>query len=100
MILFCNIIIAVATVCKTLLNIYFWVVIASVILSWVRPNSCGSLIHALTALTEPVFYRVRKLLPFTYTNGIDFSPAAVLVAIQLADMVVVTTLLDWARLMK
>jgi len=100
MILLGNIILAVALIAKTLLNIYFWIVIASALLSWVRPDPYSTVMRALTALTEPVFYRVRRLLPFTYTNGIDFSPVVVLIAIQLVEMIVVKSLLEWASLIR
>ena len=100
MILLGNMIMAVAIVAKTLLNIYFWIVIASVLLSWVRPDPYSTVMRTLTALTEPVFYRIRKLLPFTYANGIDFSPVVVLIAIQLIEMIVVKSLMEWASLMR
>ena len=100
MILLGNLINALAFILKISLNIYFWIVIGAVILTWVRANPYGGVARALTTLTDPVFYRIRKWLPFTYTNGLDFSPIVVLVVLEILDMVVVKTLLEWAALLR
>ena len=76
-----NVILAVVDLLAIVLNLYFWVVIVAAVLSWVRPDPYNPVVRALRTLTEPVFYRVRKWLPFTYTNGIDFSPVVVLLVI-------------------
>ena len=61
-----NILFAVARVLDTLLTLYFWVVIISALLTWVRPDPYNPVVRTLNALTEPVLYRIRKWLPFTY----------------------------------
>ena len=60
-----NVILAVVDLLAIVLNLYFWVVIVAAVLSWVRPDPYP-VVRALRTLTEPVFYRVRKWLPFTY----------------------------------
>ena len=60
-----NILFAVARVLDTLLTLYFWVVIISALLTWVRPDPYNPVVRTLNALTEPVLYRIRKWLPFT-----------------------------------
>ena len=70
-----------------LLNLYWWVVIAAVIVSWLIAfnvintynNFVRSLLRALEALTEPVFRRIRKVIP--PFGGLDLSPLVVLVVI-------------------
>jgi YggT family protein len=70
-----------------LLEIYKWIVIAAVIVSWLivfnvintYNNFVRSLLHMLSALTEPVFRRVRKFLP--PMGGLDLSPIIVFVII-------------------
>ena len=84
-----NILFAVARVLDTLLTLYFWVVIISALLTWVRPDPYNPVVRTLNALTEPVLYRIRKWLPFTYISGLDLSPIVVLVAIQLVQSIVV-----------
>lgn len=97
MIVLPNLIKAVAVVCDTLLTLYFWVVIISALLSWVRPDPYNPIVRTLAALTEPVYYRIRKALPFTYAAGIDFSPIIVLLAIKLVQIGLVESLYQYAH---
>ncbi|MDR1777256.1 MAG: YggT family protein [Desulfovibrio sp.] len=87
---------AIATVLGSLLNIYFWIVIISAVLTWVKPDPYNPIVRTLRVLTEPVFYRVRKWLPFTYMSGLDFSPIVVLLAIELVNRIVVASLYQYA----
>lgn len=96
MILFANTLSAVAAVLGALLNLYFWIVVIAALITWVNPSPYNPVVRALRALTEPVFYRVRKWLPFTYTSGMDFSPVVVLLAIELLNRIVVKTLAEYA----
>lgn len=96
MIIFANTLTAIAVVVGSLLKVYFWVVIISAILSWVRPDPYNPIVRTLRTLTEPVYFRVRKLLPFTYTSGIDFSPVVVLLVIELVDRIIVSSMLQYA----
>lgn len=96
MIVLSNTLSAVAMVLGSLLNVYFWIVIAAAVITWVSPNPYNPVVRGLRMLTEPVFYRVRKWLPFTYSTGIDFSPVIVLIAIELANRIVVKSLAEYA----
>ena len=68
----------------TILDIYWWVVIAAVIASWLvgfgiinayNPIA-RSILRVLHALTEPVFGPVRRVIPAL--GGLDISPLIVL----------------------
>lgn len=96
MIVLANTLSAVALVLGSLLNLYFWVVIIAALLTWVRPDPYNPIVRTLRALTEPVFYRVRKWLPFTYSGGMDFSPLIVLLGIELFNRIVVASLAQYA----
>jgi len=69
------------------LDLYWWVVVIAVIVSWLIAfnvintynNFVRTLLRALEALTEPVFRRIRKVVP--PIGGLDLSPLVVLVAI-------------------
>ena len=87
---------AIALVLGSLLSLYFWIVIIAAVLTWVRPDPYNPIVRTLRALTEPVFYRVRKWLPFTYSSGMDFSPVVVLLAIELFNRIVITSLAQYA----
>lgn len=93
-----NILFAVAKVLDTVLSLYFWIIIAAALLSWVRPDPYSPLMRTLRALTEPVLYRIRKVLPFTFVNGLDFSPVVALIIIQLVQMIVIRSLYQYAAL--
>jgi YggT family protein len=70
-----------------ILEIYKWIVIVAVIVSWltafnvinVRNNFVQSALRILYALTEPVFRPVRKVIP--PVGGLDLSPIVVFVVI-------------------
>ena len=96
MIVLPNLIKAIAVVLDTVLTVYFWIVIISAILSWVRPDPYNPVVRTLYALTEPIYYRIRKFLPFTFIGGIDFSPIIVLLAIKLLEIAVVKSLYQYA----
>jgi YggT family protein len=78
----------------TIINIYFWIILASVILSWLiafnvvnRSNPYVRQIgYALERLTEPLLRPIRRFLPDL--GGIDISPIVLLIAMQFAGMLV------------
>ena len=74
-------------------------VFLSALLTWVRPDPYNPVVRTLNALTEPVLYRIRKWLPFTYISGLDLSPIVVLVAIQLVQAIVVRSLFQYAAML-
>lgn len=96
MIIIANTLSAIALVLGSILNIYFWIVIIAAVLTWVRPDPYNPIVRTLRLLTEPVFYRVRKWLPFTYTSGLDFSPLVVLLVIELVNRIVIASLAQYA----
>ena len=96
MIVVANTMSAIALVLGSLLSLYFWIVIIAAVLTWVRSDPYNPIVRTLRTLTEPVFYRVRKWLPFTYSSGMDFSPVVVLLAIELFNRIVITSLAQYA----
>jgi YggT family protein len=68
------------------LNVFFWAIIIQAIMSWVSPAP-GHPIHAiLYNLTSPLTTTARKYIK--PISGIDFSPIAVLLVLQLLIMLV------------
>lgn len=78
------------------LNIYWWIVILSVIFSWLyafnvvnsRNQFVGMIGNALFQMTEPVFRPIRNLLPNLGT--VDISPLVVLVIIFFLQQVLIS----------
>jgi YggT family protein len=67
-----------------LVNIYFFALLAMIILSWVAAGSRHPAIYLLHQLTEPVMAPVRKLLP--PMGGLDFSPILVFILINIVQI--------------
>jgi len=89
-------ILAIATILNSLLTLYFWILLAAAVISWVNPDPNNPIVRFLRAVTDPVLYRVRRALPFVYAAGIDFSPLVVMLAIQFVKIVVVQSLYELA----
>jgi YggT family protein len=96
MFILANLLKGLAFVLDSILTIYFWVVIISAILSWVRPDPYNPIVRFIYSLTEPIFYKVRKWIPFVYIGGVDLSPIVVLLAIQFLKIFLVQSLYQLA----
>ena len=78
----------------TVIKIYFWIILATVILSWLvafnivnRSNPFVRQIGiALERLTEPLLRPIRRFLPDL--GGIDLSPIVLLIGMQFLGMLV------------
>ena len=90
-----NFLVATAVVVNAILNIYWWIIIASAVLSWVNPDPYNPIVRFLRSATEPVMYRVRRVLPLAY-GGVDFTPIVVLLAITFLQVFLVKTLYQLA----
>lgn len=96
MFILANLIEALAVVLSLLLNVYVWILVARAVISWVNPDRHNPIVRFLYQATEPILYRVRRILPL-YLGGIDFSPIIVLVAIVFLQQFLIQSLYDLAR---
>jgi YggT family protein len=87
---------AIASTLAFLLTTYRWIVIGSVLLSWVNPDPYNPIVRFLRGVTEPVFYQVRRRLPFVVLSGIDLSPIVVLLGVEVLRTVIVGSLYELA----
>ncbi len=78
-----------------LLTLYFWLILARALLSFVNIDRRNPALPLLAQLTEPVLGRVRRVLP--KTGAIDLSPMLVILLILLARLLVVAPLTDLGR---
>jgi YggT family protein len=67
-----------------LVNIYFFALLAMIILSWIAPGSRHPAIYLLFQITEPVMAPFRKVLPAM--GGMDFSPILVFILINIIQI--------------
>jgi len=86
-----NLLGALALVTDYVLQIYSWIIIARVVISWVNADPYNPIVRAIYSVTEPVLYRIRRALP-VYGGGIDFSPIVVFIAIMFLQSFLVQTL--------
>jgi YggT family protein len=74
-------------------NIYYYAILASIIMSFVMMFSGSTNPHPLLLLvwqlTEPVMAPVRKVIPSM--GGLDFSPIFIFIAIQIIQNFILTT---------
>lgn len=64
-----------------LIDLYSLVVLAAVIMSWVRIDSKQPLAMIVSSLTDPVLGPLRRVLP--PMGGLDFSPMVLLFGLQI-----------------
>ena len=75
-----------------LLNIYKWIVIANVIISWLvafnvlntQNRFVYSILEMTYRLTDPILYRIRRFLP--NLGSLDISPIILLLLIWFIEM--------------
>ncbi|MDR2503665.1 MAG: YggT family protein [Deltaproteobacteria bacterium] len=96
MILFSNILAAIASILGTLIHIYTWIIIIAALITWVRPDPYNPIVRALRVLTEPLQYQVRRKLPFILAGGMDFSPVLIILALQFINIALVKSMAEFA----
>jgi YggT family protein len=67
-----------------LVKIYFFALLAMIILSWIAPGSGNPAVYLLYQITEPVMAPVRRVLP--PMGGLDFSPILVFILINVVQI--------------
>jgi YggT family protein len=83
------------------LEIYMWIVIAAVVMSWLiafnvinlHNNIVHGIVRALDTMTEPVFRQVRRVVPVM--GGLDLSPIAIFLGIMFLQYVIVYLSRTW-----
>ena len=87
----------VAVIAHYALNIYSFVVLAAVFMTWLKPNPANPAVQFIRSITEPVFNQVRRIMPrFFFSSGMDFTPVVVILLIMLLDKVVMRMMLRLA----
>jgi YggT family protein len=63
-----------------LIDLYTFVILAAVILSWIRLSPYNPISKLVYTLTEPALAPVRRIIP--PLGGLDISPMLVMIALQ------------------
>ncbi len=72
------------------IKVFYFAMIASVILSWVAPGSYNPGAQLLNQICEPLLAPFRRILP--NLGGLDISPIFAFIALNLVDMLVIGNL--------
>ena len=81
------------------INLICWILLiaifGSAILSWIAPQSYHPAARILNGISDPVLRPFRRLMP--NLGGLDISPIFAILAISLAQRLIVNPLLDYSR---
>lgn len=92
MVLLANILLALAKLVELasgLLTIYKYILLASVIISWVNADPYNPLVNFIYRVTDPILRRIRRYMPDT--GMLDISPLVAFAAIYVLQIVVFDT---------
>jgi YggT family protein len=68
-----------------LFQLYSFVILARVLMSWVQVDPYSPLARTIFNLTEPVLQPIRNLLP--PASGLDFSPIIAIILLQIVGQI-------------
>ena len=94
MFVFGNLFSTIGSILNMLLSLYFWVIFARVVLSWVRADPYNPLVRTICRLVDPVTYRISKIIP-TRIGMIDFAPFILMLIIMFLKEFLVRTLIRY-----
>jgi YggT family protein len=92
MVLFGNILLALAKLVELasgLLTLYKYILLASVVVSWVNADPYNPLVNFIHRVTEPILRRIRRHMPDT--GMLDLSPLVAFAAIYVLQIIVFDT---------
>lgn len=81
----------VGDIIKLTINLYFYAILAQVILSWVAPTSHSPVVEIINRLTWPIMRPFKRWIP--PIGGIDISPIPAMISLQLVKILIANSLL-------
>lgn len=68
----------------SLLQLYMWIVIIRVLLSWINLDPGNPVVVFLRGITDPAIDSLRRVLPpFFWSTGLDFTPLILILLLQI-----------------
>lgn len=86
----------IAELVSLFLNVFVFCIIIQVIISWVNPGAQNPALALVNALAEPVLRPARRII--RPIGGIDLSPLAVLLVLQLIKMLVIPPIKELGKI--
>jgi YggT family protein len=99
MFVFGNLFSSIASILNLLLDLYFWVIFARAILSWIRPDPYNPIVRTVYRLVDPVTYKISRIIP-TRIGMVDVAPFILMLLIIFVQKFLVATLFDMGMRMK
>lgn len=97
-ILLSNFLISLSAILSHIINIYSWLIIIRIILSWLQISPYSNqIVHFFYVITEPFLKLFRKLIP-PFPAGtlyLDLSPILALLALRFIDLFLLQTIRAW-----
>ena len=84
---------ALAVLLNIVLTVFYWIIIARALISWVSPDPLNPIVQFLVRTTEPILEPLRRLLP---PMPIDLSPILAFLAIVFLQHFLVRSLQEMA----
>lgn len=78
---------AIYQVVDLLFTLYIFIVVARALVSWVNPDPYNPIVRFLHNATDPVLYRIRRVIPLQF-GGFDFTPIVLLLGLSVLKQVV------------
>ncbi|MGF7185039.1 YggT family protein [Desulfitispora alkaliphila] len=80
---------------RTAFSVLTWLIIARVLLSWIRLNPYNPVVKFIYEFTEPILAPFRRIMPSLGGLPIDFSPILALFAIRFVEMLIIRFLVGF-----
>jgi len=64
-------------------EIYIYIIIARVLMSWFQPNPSNPIVQFIGRITDPFLAAMRRALPFLVIGGLDLSPIAAIFLLEI-----------------
>ena len=90
MVIIQNLFSAMAEIIHLAITLYIYVIIARVVISWIRVNPYNSIVKFIYMITEPILLRIRRFIP--NLGGLDISPMILIFILIFLDRFIVSTL--------
>ncbi|MSR15487.1 MAG: YggT family protein [Gammaproteobacteria bacterium] len=91
-----SVVIVLAELVSKLIYIYLFAIVIQAIASWIAPGNYNPMLALITTITEPLLRPIRRVVP--PLGGLDLSSLVVIIALQMALMLIVAPLADLATL--
>jgi YggT family protein len=99
MFVFGNLFSSIASILNLLLDLYFWVILARAILSWIKPDPYNPIVRTICRLVDPLTYKISRIIP-TRIGMVDVAPFILMLLIIFVQKFLVATLFDIGARMK